>query len=111
MKMGSQFWAGHVADAKLAGISARKYAKHHSISVKGLYYWQHKLNTIPTVLSAPSSASPASKFVALRVAPAVAVVASSNCTLIMAAGFRLEMAALPAPEWLAALGVAVQGAH
>ena len=31
MKMGSQFWAGHVAEAKLLGISARKYAKDHSI--------------------------------------------------------------------------------
>ena len=104
MKMGSQFWAGHVTEAKLAGISAIQYAKRHGISVKGLYYWQRKLNTMPAVLSAPN---PVSKFVALRVAPA----ASSNCTLIMAAGFRLEMAALPAPEWLAALGVAVQGAR
>ena len=108
MKMGSQFWAGHVAEAKLAGVSAIQYAKRHGISVKGLYYWQHKFNTSPVVLSA---ASPASKFVALRVAPAVAVVASTNCTLIMASGFRLEMAALPAPEWLAALGAAVQGAR
>lgn len=108
MEKGSQFWAGHLLEIKLTGISARQYAKHHSISVKSLYYWKRKLNMAPT---AQSAASPASKFVALRVAPAVAVVASSNCTLIMAAGLRLEMAALPAPEWLAALSAAVQGAR
>ena len=33
MKIGSEFWAGHVAAAKLESISASEYAKQHSISV------------------------------------------------------------------------------
>jgi len=31
-----------------------------------------------------------------------------RCTLVMAPGVRLELAQLPAPEWLAALGAAIE---
>lgn len=48
---------------------------------------------------------------ALRViAPApMAEATPAGCTLMLGAGMRLEMATLPTPEWLAALGRAAQG--
>ena len=107
MKMGTEFWADHVANAKLAGGSASAYAKRHGISVAALYYWQRKLKAAIEV----GESSQASKFVALRVAEAFAAQRPSGCTLVLPSGMRLEMSALPAPEWLAALGRAAQGAR
>jgi hypothetical protein len=37
MKIGAEFWASHVAAAKLEAISASEYAKQHSISIAALY--------------------------------------------------------------------------
>ncbi len=105
--MGEEFWKEHVAAAKLEGISGSAYAKRHGISVTALYYWQRKLNGTTGV----SEATPTSKFVALHVADAVGAPRSAGCTLIVGSGMRLEMSALPEPEWLAALGRAAQGAR
>jgi len=106
--MGEEFWKEHVAAAKLEGISGSAYAKRHGISVTALYYWQRKLNETTGV----SEAKPTNKFVALQVAEAIGVHRSGGgCTLILGSGMRLEMLALPEPEWLAALGRAVQGAR
>lgn len=48
MKMGTEFWAAHVAPAKLQATSASDYAKRHGISVTALYYWQRKLKALRT---------------------------------------------------------------
>ena len=96
MKMGAEFWAAHVAAAKLETISASEYARRHGLSVAALYYWQRKLKSNPGA----GRAGRESKFVALR----VAALWPSSCTLAMPSGLHLEMSALPAPEWLAALG-------
>ncbi len=96
MKMGAEFWAAHVAAAKLETISASEYARRHSLSVAALYYWQRKLKSN----AGAGRAGQESKFVALRVAAPW----PSSCTLVMPSGLHLEMSALPTPEWLAALG-------
>lgn len=106
MKVGTEFWTSHVAAIKQEAISASAYAKRHGISLAALYYWQRKLKA---TAGKPDQASQAGKFVALRVADAVIVPRSTPCTLILASGMRLEMPALPAPEWLAALVRAGQG--
>lgn len=105
MEKGTEFWVAHVEAAKLEEISGSAYAKRHSISVAALYYWQRKLKT-PPELGDPGQVN---KFVALRVSDAVVVRHSPSCTLVMPSGMRLEMTALPAPDWLAALGRAAQG--
>lgn len=103
MEMGAEFWAVHVAAAKLEAISASEYARRHGLSVAALYYWQRKLRS-----SAESSeAGRGSKFVALR----VAVQHPCPCKLTLPSGLHLEMSALPAAEWLAALERAFPGAH
>ena len=118
MKMGTEFWVGHVAAATLETMSASEYARRHGISVAALYYWQHKLKAatvgLPKEVSTHAKAAHASKFVALRVTGTVAVQRPSLCALVLPSGMRLEMEALPSPEWLAALARAVhatQGAR
>lgn len=101
MNMGAEFWKAHVAAAKLEAIPASEYARRHGLAVKSLYYWRRKLTQSDTA-DAPQ---PSSKFVALRIAPGAAQ--QSNCTLALPSCLRLEMSALPAPEWLAALVRAV----
>jgi transposase-like protein len=102
----SEVWTAHVAAIKQESISARAYAQQHDISLASLYYWKRKLKALP---GKPEVASPAaSKFVALRLPAATLAPRSTSCTLILASGMRLEMPALPAPEWLAAVGRAFQ---
>ena len=101
MKIGTEFWAAHVAAVKLEAISASEYARRHGLSVTALYYWQRKLKSNAGV----SGSGQEGKFVALR----VAAQRSSPCTLVLPSGLHLEMSALPAPEWLAALGRAMPG--
>lgn len=103
MKMGAEFWAAQVAAAKLEAISASEYARRHGLSVAALYYWQRKLKSN----IGASEAGQESKFVALRVADQ----RPCFCTLVLPSGLHLEMSALPAPEWLAAVGRALPGAR
>jgi len=112
MKMGAEFWVEHVAAAKLETIPASEYARRHGLSVPALYYWQHKLRATATDISPElpkhARSTHASKFVALRVTDKVAV-PSCQCTLVLPSNLRLEMPALPSPEWLVALVRAAQG--
>lgn len=103
METGIDFWAPHVEAIKHEAVSSSAYAKRHGLSVAAVYYWQRKLRAAP--------ASRGSKFVALNVADAAGNTRSGPCTLVLASGMRLEMSTLPAPEWLAALGRAAQGAR
>ena len=93
----------HVAASQLETIPASEYAKRHGLAVKSLYYWRRKLSKSDKT----DAALPAGKFVALRIAPGGA--RPNNCTLALPSGLRLEMSALPQPEWLAALVRAVPG--
>lgn len=106
MKMSMDFWTGHVTAAKGEGGSARAYAKRHGLSLPALYYWQRKLRSVT-----PAVPVKVSKFVALRVADTAATQRSCACTLVMPSGMRLEMLALPSPQWLATLADATRGAH
>ena len=105
----SAIWTAHLAAIRQESISARAYAQQHDISLASLYYWKRKLKA---VAGKPEVAPPAaSKFVALRLPAATLAPRPTSCTLILASGLRLEMPALPAPEWLAAVGRALQEAR
>ena len=103
----SAFWAAHLEAIRQEATSKTAYAKRHGISVKRLYYWQRKLKTPP---ANGVAASQPKTFVSLRVAEQVPNCPTS-CTLVLGSGMRLEMSALPAPTWLAALVKSAQGAH
>lgn len=105
MQMSTEFWSAHVAAANQEAIPGSEYARRHGLSVKSLYYWRRKLKQPGTT----DTQLPTSQFVALRIAPGAAH--QSHCTLALPSGLRLEMPALPQPEWLATLVRAIPGAH
>ncbi len=110
MKATARFWQQHALAAERSSSSTSAYAKRHGLAVSTLYYWQSKLKASMKVSTPTGEVSPpAAKFVALRVVDAANAPRANHCTLILSAGMRLEMTALPAPEWLAALGQAVLG--
>ena len=123
MKMGIEFWSEHVAAAKLSGLSGIAYAKCHSISVKGLYYWQNKLKPATPKPITQSKSAQASKFMALRVADLSGSGSGLNsgshidaqrlcqCSLLLPSGLRLELSALPDPVWLAEMSRISSGVH
>jgi transposase-like protein len=99
-----QYWSGHVAAVKSQAITTKAYAQRHGLVLSTLYYWQRKLK--PTAATRQPG-----KFVSLHVkAPHDAARAvASNCTLVLGAGVRLEMSALPDPQWLTALARCAHG--
>jgi transposase-like protein len=105
----SAIWTAHVAAVKQGSISARAYAQQHDISLASLYYWKRKLKDASA--NPEVAPMPVSKFVALRLPATTLAPRATSCTLILASGLRLEMPALPAPEWLAAVGRALQDAR
>lgn len=90
------FWRSHVEAMQRSGASASAYAQEHAISDKSLSYWRRKLREAD---SADTQHTRAADFIALR----VPTVTPSACILVLATGLRLEMPAMPAPQWLAAV--------
>lgn len=108
MKKALAMWTAHIEAIKREGVSTVSYAKRHDLPVKRLYYWQRKARLAAGATSAAAGKSKA--FVALRVVEPAAVTLATGCILVLASGMRLEMPALPAPAWLAALARSAQGA-
>lgn len=102
MARDAKFWQGHVAEIERDGWVASEYARHHGLSVAALYYWRAKLKAMPA-----SANAAVTKFMTLDVMPAMA---SAPCVVSVGA-VRVETHGLPAPEWLAALALATQGAR
>ena len=113
MRNGAEYWVEHVAAAKLDPVSMTEYAKRHDISVPSLRYWQRKLKIAAN--AAVEERGQKNEFVALYIedAPALPTTAASKPSVFTLAlsGMTLTMPSLPEPEWLAALGYALQGAR
>lgn len=103
MQRGTEFWVAHVAAARLEGGSSSAYARRHHLTVSALYYWQRKLKNQDQ--TGPQGRS--DRFIALP----VAAPRPERCTLMLPSGMRLDLSALPPPEWLAALTHHLPGAH
>ncbi len=103
------FWKDHVAAALQDPVSISAYAKRHVIPVKSLYYWHKKINKINS--ASKPVAEIATPFIAVRIPEKNHEQRSANFALVLAQNIRLEMAAPPAPEWLANFIRAMQGAR
>lgn len=116
MKKDKQDWAGHVAAIKAQGISTIDYARQNGLAISTLYRWQSKLQRTSAEVSKPDTLrAPAQpgKFIALRLSEPQRLMPTepTHCTLVLSGGLHLEMATLPAPQWLAQLSRCTQGAH
>ena len=113
-----QYWGRHVAAVKAQAMTAKAYATHHGLVLSTLYYWQRRLKpTAATQVTSVPTAAPTQpgKFVSLHVTAATprhtAHPVATNCTLVIGVGVRLEMTALPEPQWLVALARCAHGIH
>ncbi|PKO61777.1 MAG: hypothetical protein CVU24_07030 [Betaproteobacteria bacterium HGW-Betaproteobacteria-18] len=112
-----QYWREHVAAIKSQVITAKSYAQQHGLVLSTLYYWQRRLKTTAAMPANPAPMAATrqpSKFVSLHVKTPDNYAARpmvTNCTLVLGAGVRLEMSALPDPQWLAALARCAHGVH
>jgi len=107
----AEFWRAHVAGVKRAGITSKAYAEQHGLSVHSLRHWISRINAE----SARTATPQADAFVALRLERSTSASsarsgasAPSGCTLRCGAGWELELTALPSPQWLAGLSVALR---
>lgn len=105
MGKGKEFWGPHISALSEQGVTIAAYGREHGLSVHALQWWRGKLKRA----SGGQGKSSKTGFVALRLAPPVAP-AQSLCRLSLGSA-QLEMSGLPAPEWLAALSRALQGAR
>ena len=112
MKDARNYWSNHLAAIKAQADSTSAYARKHKLSLASLYYWQRKLQleTAPRSVAVMTGAlEPQSKFVALRVNDVREMSPPTLCcTLVFPGGMRLEMTALPDPQWLVSVGRANQ---
>jgi transposase-like protein len=107
----AEYWKTHIAAIEQMGCSTSGYAKRHGLALATLYHWQRTLRLAAD--DTPFAHSP-SKFVALTLMPtqsAQPVPCQLACTLVLAAGIKLEFPALPDPAWLLALSQATRGAR
>lgn len=116
MKKVKHDWSSHIEAIRTQGISTRAYAKRHDLALSALYYWQRKLKSVPPVQTKAeplAATKPSAKFVALRIDEPQRATrpVPPHCTLVLAGGLRLEMPALPSPQWLADVGRCAQGAR
>lgn len=103
MADGMDFWREHVTVIERDGWIISEYARAHDLSVSALYCWRAKFKSM-------AATARRGKFVTLHVAPAMGEAPSDGCVLMIGT-VRLEIGALPAPEWLAALAMAARGAR
>ena len=118
MKNARNYWSNHLAAIIAQGVATSAYAKQHGLSLPSLYFWRSKLlseSATPSISTSAPVAIPKtqSKFVALRVNDALPATLAPSwcCTLVFTGGLRLEMSALPDPQWLVAVGRANQVLH
>ena len=98
MRQGAEFWKAHVQAQRQRGQSRVAYAAEHGLSVQSLGWWARKLKA----REAAAASAVSSEFVALRLGPSGAPGAAERCT-VRCGDVELEMASLPAPQWLAGL--------
>lgn len=106
MSQARQYWAEHLAAIEAEGVSTKAYAEREGLAAASLYFWRRRLKAEGAAILAEAAARPPARFLAVRVAPPVAADAQRPCTVVLPAGLHLELAALPAPAWLAALAAA-----
>ena len=103
----AEYWRALVAELKRAGVTSKAYAEQHGLSVHSLRHWVSRLKADASM----NTAAQAGGFVALcldRTAAPVRTAVVGGCTLRCGAGWELELTALPSPQWLAGLSMALR---
>ena len=90
-------------ELNVSGETCKAYAQRQGLSVHSLRHWVGRFRAERSMAAAPDSGA----FVALRLDRGASAQATASvpgcCTLRCAAGWELQMAQLPTPQWLAGL--------
>lgn len=98
------YWAAHLEAIRAEGIETATYARREGLKPQSLYCWRNRLKEEDAGPQRTVSAPATGQFIPVQLRGSEEAV---RCTLVIAPGVRLELAQLPAPEWLARLGAAV----
>ena len=109
MSTESDFWAQHLEAIANEGIRTKGYADREGLDVSKLYQWRKRLNrnntgssasVKPAVIPEAGSQNSLSQFIRVN---APSSPARFGCQLEFPSSLRLNLSALPDPQWLAAL--------
>ena len=96
----SEFWLSHLSAIEAEGITTKAYAQREGLSPQALYQWRKRL-----VADARPRRTQRGGFAAIQIEPSIA--SRTECTVVIDSELRLECAALPSVDWLAALSAAL----
>ena len=103
------YWTTHLAVIERLGVTSVEYARREGLSTKALYRWRARLKAASVATPRPVSGVPSSSgFIALRVPAMQQPALDPACVLALAPDLRLELAGLPAPEWVVGIVRALQ---
>lgn len=114
---GAAYWSQQLAAIEATGLSTAEYARREGLSINQIHKWRTRLRNGPVGVTQSTAVGmrPAvtrSRFVALHVREAEghasAIGPSPAGIQVFAGRVRLELPALPAPQWVAALSWALQ---
>ncbi|MFA5633339.1 MAG: hypothetical protein WC997_17700 [Porticoccaceae bacterium] len=94
------FWLSHLSAIEAEGISTKAYADREGLSAQALYQWRQRLASGER----PRRTQPGG-FMPVRIESSTG--ARAGCTVVIDSGLRLDCAALPDADWLAALAAAL----
>jgi transposase-like protein len=97
----AKFWLSHLSAIEAEGITTKAYAEREGMSAQALYQWRKRL-----VAGGRPSRARGDSFVPVQITRSAP--SAPGCTVVIDAGLRLECAALPGVDWLAALSAALR---
>ena len=109
MSKAEAFWRAHVAASGGSGSRLASYAEEHGLKVSTLRWWRSRLRDDVSALTASTSTSSSSRFVAVSVMQAVGP-DPIGATVKIGEQVRVELATMPSPHWLAQIARVLQEA-
>lgn len=101
------WWQAHLQRIDQEGIGTKAYADREGLSVRRLYDKRKEFKQQAALdRTSYRAAGVNASFVAVEVLsqePMASAQEAVGCALVLPTGVRMEMAALPSPEWLTAL--------
>lgn len=114
MSKAKAFWRAHVAASGRSGSRLASYAEEHGLNVGTLRWWRSRLRDEVSASGEdpppPPPSSSSSRFVAVSVMQRAIEPQPASATVRIGERVRVELTAMPSPQWLAQVARAVQEA-
>ncbi len=84
------YWANHVKQWQVSGDTQSDYCRHHQLKLHQLVYWKQVFNNNPDNNKDKSKPNNTRGFVVVNVTPAVTNATTSDLTLQLPNGLRID---------------------